>query len=167
MKTKLSIISILFFLFSINEAVAQHNISENGSENSYGNEYGNNGRMNQTGGMSGINQLQEKPKEIPAEITAGKIVANWKPELSLDALQEIAVANVLTESLKSQAAILKQSISQEDKAKEIQTLFDLANSKINQFLTTEQKEKFKNMQEDAKNPNKMKKKKKRAEPETN
>jgi hypothetical protein len=166
MKTKLSIFSILFLLFSINEAVAQHNISENGSENSYGNEYGNNGRMNQTGGMSGINQLQEKPKEIPVEVTVGKIMENWKPELSLDALQEIAVANVLTESLKSQAAILKQSISQENKVKEIQTLFELANSKIKQFLTTEQKEKFKNMQEDSKTPKKSKKKK-RAEPETN
>jgi hypothetical protein len=158
MKTKLSIISILFLLFSFNEVVAQFN--------GFGNGFGNNGRMSQMGGMGGMNQQQEKPKEIPVEVTVGKIMETLKPELNLDALQEIAVSNILTESLKSQGAILKQSISQDDKVKEIQTLSELTDSKIKQLLTTTQKEKYKTMQEDAKNPKKSKKKK-RAETETN
>ena len=130
-----------------------------GGYGGYGGGY--NGRMSQMGGMGGgMNQQQEKPKEIPVEVTVGKIMEQLKPELQLDALQEIAIANILTASIKSQGAIIKQEISQDDKVKEIQTLSELTDSKIKQLLTQSQKEKYKAMQEDAKNPKKMKKKKK-------
>jgi hypothetical protein len=157
MKKSLSIISILFLLLTCNSAFAQYG----GYGNGYGGGgYGYNGRMSQMGGMGGMNQQPEKPKEIPVEVTVGKIMEQLKPELQLDALQEIAIANILTASIKSQGAIIKQEISQDDKVKEIQTLSELTDSKIKQLLTQSQKEKYKAMQEDAKNPKKMKKKKK-------
>ena len=162
MKKSLSIISILFLLFTCNTTFAQYGGGYgNGYGGGYGGGYGYNGRMSQMGGMGGgMNQQQEKPKEIPVEVTVGKIMEQLKPELQLDALQEIAIANILTASIKSQGAIIKQEISQDDKVKEIQTLSELTDSKIKQLLTQSQKEKYKAMQEDAKNPKKMKKKKK-------
>lgn len=161
MKKSLSIISILFLLFTCNTTFAQYGGGYgNGYGGGYGGGYGYNGRMSQMGGMGGMNQQQDKPKEIPVEVTVGKIMEELKPGLQLDALQEIAVANILTGSIKSQGAILKQEISQDDKIKEIQTLSELTDSKIKQLLSQSQKEKYKAMQEDAKNPKKMKKKKK-------
>lgn len=159
MKKIVSIISILFLLFTCPSAFAQYGGYGN-SYGGYGGSNGYNGRISQMGGMGGMNQHQEKPKEIPVEVTVGKIMEQLKPELQLDALQEIAVANILTASIKSQGAIIKQEISQDDKVKEIQTLSELTDSKIKQLLTQSQKEKYKAMQEDAKNPKKMKKKKK-------
>lgn len=161
MKKSLSIISILFLLFTCNTTFAQYGGGYgNGYGGGYGGGYGYNGRMSQMGGMGGMNQQQDKPKEIPVEVTVGKIMEQLKTELQLDALQEIAIANILTASIKSQGAIIKQEISQDDKVKEIQTLSELTDSKIKQLLTQSQKEKYKAMQEDAKNPKKMKKKKK-------
>ena len=160
MKKSLSIISILFLLFTCNTTFAQYGGYGNGYGNGYGGGYGYNGRMSQMGGMGGMNQQQDKPKEIPVEVTVGKIMEQLKTELQLDALQEIAIANILTASIKSQGAIIKQEISQDDKVKEIQTLSELTDSKIKQLLTQSQKEKYKAVQEDAKNPKKMKKKKK-------
>ncbi len=159
MKNKLTIISVLFLLFTSTAIFAQYG-GYGGGYGGYGGGYG--GRMNQMGGMGGMNQHQEKPKEIPVEVTVGKIMEQLKPELKLDALQEIAIANILTESIKSQGAIIKQEISQDDKVKEIQTLSELTDSKIKQLLSQSQKDKYKAMQEDAKNPKKTKKKKKDA-----
>ncbi len=159
MKNKLTIISVLFLLFTSTTLFAQYG-GYGGGYGGYGGGYG--GRMNQMGGMGGMNQHQEKPKEIPVEVTVGKIMEQLKPELKLDALQEIAIANILTESIKSQGAIIKQEISQDDKVKEIQTLSELTDSKIKQLLSQSQKDKYKAMQEDAKNPKKTKKKKKDA-----
>jgi hypothetical protein len=160
MKKLISIISVVFLLFTCNTAFAQYGGYGGGygGYGGYGGGYG--GRMSQMGGMGGMNQHNEKPKETPVEVTVGKIMEQLKPELKLDALQEIAVANILTESIKSQGAILKQEISQDDKVKEIQTLSELTDSKIKQLLTQSQKDSYKAMQEDAKNPKKMKKKKK-------
>jgi hypothetical protein len=159
MKNKLTIISVLFLLFTSTTLFAQYG-GYGGGYGGYGGGYG--GRMSQMGGMGGMNQHQEKPKEIPLEVTVGKIMEQLKPELKLDALQEIAIANILTESIKSQGAIIKQEISQDDKVKEIQTLSELTDSKIKQLLSQSQKDKYKAMQEDAKNPKKTKKKKKDA-----
>jgi len=161
MKKLLSIISVVFLLFTCNTTLAQYGGGYgNGYGGGYGGGYGYNGRMSQMGGMGGMNKQQDKPKEIPVEVTVGKIMEQLKTELQLDALQEIAIANILTASIKSQGAIIKQEISQDDKVKEIQTLSELTDSKIKQLLTQSQKEKYKAMQEDAKNPKKMKKKKK-------
>jgi hypothetical protein len=156
MKNKINLLVILFVLFSCNSLLAQYG--------GYGGGYGGGGRMNQMGGgmggMRGMNHEPSKPKEIPVEVTVGKIMEKIKPELKLDALQEIAVANILTESLKSQAAIIKQETNQDDKIKEIKTLSELNDAKIMQLLNAQQKEKYKAMQEEAKNPNQSKRRKK-------
>ncbi len=153
MKNKLQLFLLFFLLLVCNTIFAQYG--------GYGGGYGGyGGRMSQMGGMGGMNHQPEKPKEIPVEVTVGKIMEQLKPELKLDALQEIAIANILTESIKSQGAIIKQEISQDNKVKEIETLSQLTDSKIKQLLTQTQKDKYKAMQEDAKNPKKLKKKKK-------
>ncbi|WP_374507234.1 hypothetical protein [Flavobacterium sp.] len=159
MKNKFTLILIIALFFSCTSIFAQY-----GGYGGYGG-YGS--RMGAMGGMGGMNQHHDKPKEIPIEVTVSKIMEQLKPELQLDALQEIAVANILTESIKSQGAIMKQEISQDDKIKEIQTLSELTDSKIKQLLTQTQKEKYKAMQEDAKNPKKSKKKKKDATTDSN
>lgn len=159
MKNKFTLILIIALFFSGTSIFAQY-----GGYGGYGG-YGS--RMGAMGGMGGMNQHPDKPKEIPVEVTVSKIMEQLKPELQLDALQEIAVANILTESIKSQGAIMKQEISQDDKIKEIQTLSELTDSKIKQLLTQTQKEKYKAMQEDAKNPKKSKKKKKDATTDSN
>ncbi len=156
MKNKLQLFLLFFLLLVCNTIFAQYG----GYGGGYGGYGGYGGRMSQMGGMGGMNHQPEKPKEIPVEITVGKIMEQLKPELKLDALQEIAIANILTESIKSQGAIIKQEISQDNKVKEIETLSQLTDSKIKQLLTQTQKDKYKAMQEDAKNPKKLKKKKK-------
>jgi hypothetical protein len=164
MKNKINLFILLFVFFTCNSLLAQYG-GYGGGYGGYGGGYG--GRMNQMGGgmgsMRGMNHEPSKPKEIPVEVTVGKIMEKMKPELKLDALQEIAVANILTESLKSQAAIIKQESSQDDKIKEIKTLSELNDAKIMQLLNSTQKEKYKAMQEEAKNPIKPKKKKKDSE----
>lgn len=161
MKNKINLLVILFLLFSCNSLLAQYGGygGSYGGYGGYGGGYG--GRMGQMGGMRGMNHEPSKPKEIPVEVTVSKIMERIKPELKLDALQEIAVANILTESLKSQAVILKQETNQEDKLKEIKTLSELNDAKIMQLLNAEQKEKYKAMQEEAKNPNKSSSKKRK------
>ena len=160
MKNKINLLVILFVLFSCNSVLAQYG-GYGGGYGGYGGGYG--GRMNQMGGMGGMrgmNHEPSKPKEIPVEVTVSKIMEKIKPELKLDALQEIAAAHILTESLKSQAAIIKQETNQDDKLKEIKTLSELNDAKIMQLLNTQQKEKYKAMQEEAKNPNQSKRRKK-------
>jgi hypothetical protein len=155
MKTQLKIVYILILILSFSTANAQFGFGGNGMGN---------GRMNQMGGMGRMNQQQpmtpDKPKEIPVEVTVGQIMERLKPDLGLDALQEVAISNILTQSIKTQTAIIKQEISQDSKIKEIQTLSEITDSKIKQLLSQSQKEKYKIIQEEAKNPPKKKKKKK-------
>jgi hypothetical protein len=154
MTIKFNIISFLLLVLFYNSSHAQFGFGGNGM-----------GRMNQMGGMGRMNQQQpmapEKPKEIPVEVTVGKIMERLKPDLNLDALQEVAITNILTQSIKSQSAIIKQEISQDSKIKEIQTLSELTDSKIKQLLSQSQKEKYKLIQEEAKNPAKKEKEKKK------
>lgn len=162
MKTKQSILFLTFFtLLSFNSIFAQY-----GYGNGYGG-YGNNGYGGGYGrnSMSQMNQqTPDKPKEIPIEVTVGKIMEKLKPELNLDQLQEIAIANVYTEILRSQGIIMKdEKMSQEDKSKEIKALFEVNERKINEYLNEEQKEKFKALKEERGNNKKDKKKKSKKE----
>ena len=112
-----------------------------GNGNGYGNGYGNgSGRNNQ---MSQMNQTPSKPKEIPAEVTVGKIMEGLKKELELDQLQEIAISNVLIESMRDQGMLMKSESNQEQKAKEFQALSETTNRKVNEFLNEDQKVKYK------------------------
>lgn len=118
--------------------------------NGYGNNgYGGGGYGSNNGRMSQMNQSRdiEKPKEIPVEVTVGKIMEKLKTDLVLDQLQEIAISNVLIESIRSQGILLKAETSQEQKIKEIQALSEVTDRKVNEFLNEDQKIKYKALNE--------------------
>lgn len=148
-------------LLSITSVSAQY--GGNGYGGGYGNGYGGNnyrGGMNQMGSAMNQQSQPEKPKEIPAEVTAANIVDIMKPALNLDELQVIAISNVITESLKAQGVLLKQEYSQEDQIKNFEALSETTDRKINQFLSKEQKEKYTAFKEDRKNQKQPKEKSK-------
>lgn len=153
MRTIKLLFVIAVILFSINTTSAQYG---------YGNGYGNGYGYGRDRSMSQMNQTTpDKPKEIPAEVTAAKAMEKLKSELNLDALQEIAIHNLLVENIKSQTAIIKsESTSQADKIKEIQAMSEVTDRKIKEFLNGEQKAKYIALQEENKNPQKSKKSKK-------
>lgn len=132
----------LFFLLTFSNMSAQYGNSGYGN-----NGYGNNGRSNSMSQMS-QNREPEKPKEIPIEVTVAKIMEKIKPALDLDALQEIAIANVLTESIRSQGILLKDDSNQEQKLKEFEALSETTDRKIKEFLNEDQKEKYKTLNEE-------------------
>jgi hypothetical protein len=134
MKINQAFLIFTFISLSITSVSAQY------GGNGYGsNGYNGSGRMN-----SGMNQPSEpsKPKEIPVEVTAAKIMEEMKPALNLDELQVIAITNVLKESLRQKGVLLKQEYSQEDQIKNFKALAETTDQKINQFLSKEQKEKY-------------------------
>ncbi len=156
MKTIQKLFVIAFLLLSINNLTAQYNNGYGG--NQYGNNgYGSNGygRMN-----SGMGQEPSKPKEIPVEVTVGKIIEKLKTEIDLDELQVIAISNILTESIRSQGIIIKQESSQADKIKNIKALSDITDAKVMVLLNKDQKEKYIALTEELKNPKKSKSDKK-------
>lgn len=155
MKTTHKFLVIAFILFSITTVCAQYGGNGYGN-NGYGNGYGGGGRMNQMNGGMNQGSQPEKPKEIPAEETAAKVVAEMKPALNLDELQAIAISNVLIESLNTQGRILKQDSTQDEQMKDFQALAESTDRKINQFLSKEQKEKYIIFKEDRKNQKKSK-----------
>ncbi len=69
-------------------------------------------------------------------------------------LQEIAIANVITESIRSQAILMKDKSGQEQKIEEIKALSETTDRKINEFLNADQKVKYKALNEESKNPKK-------------
>lgn len=155
MKIVQSLVVGAFMLLSINTISAQYGNNGYGGGGYGRNGYGS-GRMN-----SGMDQgrSQEKPKEIPVEETVGKIMVRLKPALVLDELQEIAIANILTESIKQQGVILKQETNQSDQIKNIQILSENTERKVVELLNEDQKEKYKIFSQESKNPKKSKKNK--------
>ncbi|MBU2060956.1 MAG: hypothetical protein KKH44_03780 [Bacteroidetes bacterium] len=148
--------AFVYFLFlSFSTMSAQY------GNNGYGNNgYGNNGygRGNSMNQMS-QNREPQKPEEIPVEVTVAKIMERMTPSLELDALQEIAVANVITESIRSQGILMKDDSNQEQKLKEFQALSETTDRKIKEFLNADQIEKYKAMKDDRTSPKKKKRKK--------
>ncbi len=151
---------LTLILLSISTVSAQY------GNNGYGNNgYGNNGYGG--GGYGGrSNQMNQnydrtpdKPKEIPVEVTIGKIMEKLKPALNLDALQEIAISNVLAESLRSQGILMKAESSQEQKVLEFKALSEITDSKVNEYLNEDQKIKYKAFKEDTNKPKKSRRNK--------
>ena len=145
MKTIQILFVLTFMLLSIDTVSAQYGNNSYGGGGYGNNGYGGNGRMNQMN----QGQSQEKPKDIPVEVTVGKIMVKLTPELTLDALQEIAISNVLKESIRSQGILLKAETGQEQKIKEIQALSETTDRKINEFLNEDQKIKYKALNEES------------------
>ena len=160
MKTIQTLFVLALMLLSINTISAQY--GNNGYNNGYNNSgYGGGGRMNQMKQMDQMNQgrSQDKPKEIPAEVTIAKIMEKLKPALNLDVLQEIAISNVFTESLRTQGILMKAESSQEQKTLEFMALSEITDRKVNDFLNEDQKIKYKAFKEDSSSPKKSKIKK--------
>lgn len=156
MRTKQTFLVFAFILLSATSVFAQYG----GGYGGYGGGYGGYGGMNRMGGAMNQQSQPEKPKEIPAEVTAAKIVEEMKPALNLDELQAIAITNVLIESINTQGRILKQDTNQEEQMKDLQALSESTDRKINQFLSKEQKDKYITFKEDRKNQKKPKDKSK-------
>ncbi|PWA10847.1 hypothetical protein DB891_03175 [Flavobacterium laiguense] len=150
-KTFKTVLFVTFLLLSANTITAQYGNGYGG--NGYGggsNGYGNNGRSSQMSQMSQSNQ-QSAPKPIPAEVTAAKVVAYYKKELNLDALQEVVVTNIYTKSIKKQEALfLKKEMSDEDKSKEFKVLSEMTDLEVMQILNKDQKAKYRNLIEEQK-----------------
>jgi hypothetical protein len=150
-KTFKTVLFVAFLLLSANTISAQYGNGYGG--NGYGggsNGYGSNGRSNQMSQMSQSNQ-QSAPKPIPAEVTAAKVVAYYKKELNLDALQEVVVTNIYTKSIKKQEALfLKKEMSDEDKSKEFKVLSEMTDLEVMQILNKDQKAKYRNLIEEQK-----------------
>ena len=137
MKSIQSLFLFVFTILSINIISAQYG-------NGYNNGYGRGGSMGMDRNMmQGQQSAPSKPKEIPAEETAAKIVEQMKPEVNLDELQAIAIINVLTDSLKEQGILLKnESSNQDQKIEQMKALREETNKKINAFLNPDQKAKY-------------------------
>ena len=149
MKTLKTLLFVVFLFLSANTISAQ-----------YGNGYGGNGYggggYGRSSQMSQLPQEKSTPKPIPAEVTAGKIVAYYKKELNLDALQEVVVTNIYTKSLKKQDIILaKKEMSDEDKTNEFKVLNEMTEMEVTEILNKEQKEKFKILNEERKSKMEM------------
>ncbi|WPR71192.1 hypothetical protein SLW70_14805 [Flavobacterium sp. NG2] len=154
MKNLKSIVTTLILLLTFTTVSAQY-----GYGNGYGNGYGSSyGRQRLDSDLR--NSEPEKPKEIPVEVTVGEIMKKLKPELKLDALQEIAIGNVMKESIREQGMIIKdEKVGQEQKLKEINALSETTTRKINEYLNPDQRDLYKKMMEEAQNPKGSKKSK--------
>jgi hypothetical protein len=93
MKTIQILFVLALMLVSIDTVSAQYRNNGYGG-GGYGNQ---NGRNNQMGQIP-QGPSHDQPKEIPVEVTVGKIMEKLKAALTLDALQEIAISNVLTDT---------------------------------------------------------------------
>lgn len=157
-----NVILLVFTLFCFHSASAQYG---NGYNNGYGNGYGGRGggmgmdRSMMAGQQQGS---QSKPKETPPEETAGLIVEQMKPEVNLDELQAIAIANVLAESIREQGILIKnESSSQDQKIEQIKALREITDKKVTAFLNPDQIEKYKTFMNTLKEVKKTKSKKKK------
>jgi hypothetical protein len=139
MKKLKSTLGIFLFLTVTYTASAQY------GNNGYGGGNGNGMGRNGMGGGQMQHRQDEKPKEIPAEEHAKKIVSNIKEKLQLDELQVIAITNIVTNSLKQQGVILKKDNSDEDKMEDIKALSETMDRKIMELLSKNQKEKYQTM----------------------
>ena len=166
MKSIQSLFLLVFTLFCINSVSAQYG---NGYNNGYGgNGYGRGGGMGMDRSMmQGPQGSPSKPKEVPPEETAAKIVEQMKPEVNLDELQAIAITNVLADSMREQGVLLKnESSSQDEKMEQMKALRESTTKKITAFLNPDQVEKYTSFMANFKEIKKTKSKKKKDSKET-
>jgi hypothetical protein len=150
MKTFKLVFFVVFLFLSANTISAQYQ-NGYGGNSGYGNNGYGGGRSNQMGQMAQDTQ-PSAPKPVPVEKTAAKIVAYYKKELNLDALQEIVVTNIYIKSLKKEDAVLqKKEMSDEDKTSELKVLGEMTELEVKQILNKDQKAKFKNLNDERKN----------------
>ena len=108
----------------------------------FNNGFGNNGRMNQMNQM-GSGPTQSAPKPPSNEETATRVMESLKADLNFDALQEIAIKNLLIESLNAQGVIIKKDGSNESKSEDLRVISENTDRKILELLNPDQKEIYK------------------------
>ncbi|GAA6766609.1 hypothetical protein AAFH68_25510 [Flavobacterium sp. CGRL1] len=166
MKPIQNLIILVFTLFCFNSVSAQYGNGYGNGYGGYGNGYGGYGRGGGMGMdrsmMSGPQANTSKPKEIPVEETAAKIVEQMKPAVNLDELQSIAITNVFADGLREQGILLKnESSSQDQKMEQMKALKESMTKKITAFLNPDQVEKYTAFMENFKEIKKPKSKKKK------
>lgn len=168
MKPIQSLFLLAFTVFCFNSVSAQYGNGYNNGGYGGGGGYGNNGYGRGSGMgmdrsmMGGPQGNTSKPKEIPPEETAAKIVEQMKPVLNLDELQAIAITNVFTDSMKEQGILLKnESSSQDEKMEQIKALRESTTKKATAFLNPDQVEKYTAFMADFKEIKKTSKSKKK------
>ena len=162
MKPTHTLFILVFTLLCFNSVSAQYG-------NGYNNGYGSGGGYGRGGGMgmdrsmmAGQQSTPSKPKEIPAEETAAKIVEQMRPEVKLDDLQAIAITNVIADSVREQGILLKnEESSQDQKIEQMTALRESTTKKITAFLNPDQIEKYTNFMANFKEVKKTKNKKKK------
>ena len=93
--------------------------------------------------MDEINRKNEKEEyEKIKNNSIEKTVAGLKKDLELDALQEIAIKQLLNENLIKQGIIIKKEENQEEKIKALKSLSETTDKKIMALLNKVQKEKY-------------------------
>lgn len=150
MKNFKRLLSILLLIFSINTTLAQ--FGQGGQGGGFGGQQ--NGR-GQGGGFDQIGQGQrdDKPSEESEKSKKERLdkeVAKIKEELKLDELQIIGVQMVLADNQKKQAILFKKEIPQDEKIIEIVALSESTDRKIIEFLSKDQKSKYKDLTADRK-----------------
>lgn len=166
MKLTQNFIILVFTLFCFNSVSAQYGNSYGNGYGGYGNGYGNGYGSNRMGMdrsmMAGPQGNTSKPKEVPVEETAAKVVEQMKPVVNLDELQAIAVTNVLADTMREQGILLKnENATQDQKIEQIKALTESMNKKINAFLNPDQVEKYTKFMAEFKEIKKTKSKKKK------
>lgn len=167
MKPIQNLILLVFTLFCFNSVSAQYGNGYGNGYGGYGNGYG--GGYGRGGGMgmdrsmmSGPQPNTSKPKEIPVEETAAKIVEQMKPAVNLDELQAIAITNVFADGLREQGILLKnESSNQDQKIEQMKALKESMTKKITAFLNPDQIDKYTSFMENFKEVKKTKSKKKK------
>ncbi|MGL2986624.1 hypothetical protein ACSVH5_03410 [Flavobacterium sp. RSSA_27] len=109
----------------------------------FNNGFGNNGRMSQMNQMNAGPSQQSAPKPPSNEETASRVMESLKEEMNLDALQEIAIKNILVQSLNAQGVILKKESSNESKSEDIKVISENTDRKILELLNPDQQELYK------------------------
>ena len=131
MKKINSLLCFLILLFSI-AATAQ-------------NQYGRNDRSERYNTQSTESQKAQQQKDLEKEKGKyiEKTVTRLKTDLELDALQEVAIRQIITESARIEGIIMnKKDESDEDKATAINALSETTDTKITALLNPTQKEKL-------------------------
>lgn len=111
----------------------------------FNNGFGNNGFGNNNGRINQVpsGPTQSAPKPPSNEETASKVIENLKGEMNLDALQEIAIKNILIESLNAQGVIIKKENSNESKSENLKVISENTDRKILELLNPDQKDIYK------------------------
>ena len=111
------------------------------------------GRNNETNNEF---QKEKRQEEIEKEKVKyiDKTISKLKTDIQLDALQEIAIRQIIVENSRIEGIILKKEESEQDKTKALTALYETTDTKITALLNPNQKLKYIELKENLKKKNK-------------